>query len=147
MARSRLTHRVGSPPSIATKIRQVLCLLDLRQSVARRADALLKWQVCNLCKSEEQRMNLIRRGAIKLFFLCLVTFAIAFGMRRMFFWDVRPVSWNQEPPQNGALEAAFLLLSIENIAAVVAVIALVFISAVWIHQRWRSRPQHIANSK
>ena len=70
------------------------------------------------------------RAAIKLFLLGLLTFALAFILRRVFFWDVMPVSWDQEPPQTGALEAAFLLLSIENIAAVVSALALVF--AAWL---------------
>jgi hypothetical protein len=31
--------------------------------------------------------------------------------------NVKPIGWSDERPQNGALEMAFLLLSIENIAA------------------------------
>ena len=65
------------------------------------------------------------RAAIELLLLSVATFAAAFVTRRMLLWDVKPVSWDSEPPQNGALEAAYLLLSIENIAAVVATIALV----------------------
>jgi hypothetical protein len=65
------------------------------------------------------------RGAIKLFVVGLLVFAIAFGLRRAFFADVAPVSWDQEPTSLWALGAAFLLLSLENIAAVVAVLSLV----------------------
>ena len=69
------------------------------------------------------------RAAKKVLVLGLMTFAVAFAIRRMFFWDVVPLSWDQPEPRTGALEAAFLLLSIENLAAVVAAIALA--SLLW----------------
>ena len=72
------------------------------------------------------------RSALKLGFAEIAVFALAFAARRLFFADVMPVSWDHEPPQNGALEAAFLLLSIENVAAVVAAIALTLGVALWI---------------
>jgi hypothetical protein len=70
------------------------------------------------------------RSAVRLLLLSLASFAVAFALRRIFFSDVKPVSWDETPPQTGALEAAFLLLSIENVAAVVAAIALVFVADV-----------------
>jgi len=73
----------------------------------------------------------IMRHAEYLLLLSLMVFAAAFALRRAFFWDVKPISWDYTPPQNGALEAAFLLLSIENIAAVVSAIAIVFIIGMW----------------
>ncbi len=76
------------------------------------------------------------RSSIKLLFLGLLTFAAAFGLRRAFFWDVMPVSPDQEPPRTGALEAAYLLLTIENIAAVVAAIGLVFAFTLLIRGWW-----------
>ena len=81
------------------------------------------------------KTNLLRATG-EIFVLSLTIFAAAFVTRRMLFWDVMPVSWDQEPPQNGALEAAFLLLSIENTAAVVAAIALVS-AGVLMLRRWR----------
>ena len=63
--------------------------------------------------------------ALRLFVLALIVFAIAFGLRHTFFWDVTPVSWDQEPQSLWALAAAFLLRSLENIAAVVAGLALI----------------------
>ncbi len=63
------------------------------------------------------------RAAIKLLFLGLLTFAAVFIVRREFFSDVMPVSWEQETPHAGALVTAYLLLTIENVAAIVAVIA------------------------
>jgi len=47
--------------------------------------------------------------ALKLFVLAVIVFAVAFGLRRAFFWDVTPVSWDQEPQSLWALGAAFLL--------------------------------------
>jgi len=71
------------------------------------------------------------RAAIIFLFSSLAVFGIAFSIRWTFLWDIKPVSWDYEPPQNGALEAAFFLLSIENVAAVVAVIAAVFATALY----------------
>jgi hypothetical protein len=82
------------------------------------------------------------RAAIRLLLLSVLVFAAAVSARLIFFWDVKPVSWDQEPPQNGALEAAFLLLSIENVAAVVAAIALAVIAALWFQKRLRKRALH-----
>jgi len=62
---------------------------------------------------------------LKLFVLALIVFAVAFALRRAFPWDVAPVSWDQEPQSLWALCAAFLLRSLENIAAVVAGLALI----------------------
>jgi hypothetical protein len=64
-------------------------------------------------------------AVLKLFVLAVIVFAVAFGLRRTFFWDVMPVSWDQEPQSLWALGAAFLLHSLENIAGVVAGVALI----------------------
>ncbi len=71
------------------------------------------------------------RYAIHLLLFSLASVAVAFALRRAFFWDIKPVSWDYTPPQNGALEAAFLLLSIENVAGVVAAIAFVYVAVTW----------------
>jgi hypothetical protein len=75
------------------------------------------------------------RAMLKLFVLALVVFAISFGLRRALFWNVMPVSWGQDPQSLWALGAAFLLDSVENMAAVVAALALVAASVF----RWRGR--------
>jgi hypothetical protein len=75
------------------------------------------------------------RATLKLFILALIVFAVSFGVRRVFFWNVTPVSWDQDPQSLWALGAAFLLHSVENIAAVVGVLALVVALVSW----WRSR--------
>jgi hypothetical protein len=75
------------------------------------------------------------RYAEHLLFLSLTVFAVSFALRRAFFWDIKPISWDYTPPQNGALEAAFLLLTIENVAAVVSAIAVVCLVCIW----WKAR--------
>jgi hypothetical protein len=74
-------------------------------------------------------------AALKLFVLALIIFAVAFGLRRTFFWDVTPVSWDQEPQSLWALGAAFLLRSLENIAAVVAGLTLIAAGALRLIRR------------
>ena len=74
-------------------------------------------------------------AALKLFVLALIIFAVAFGLRRTFFWDVTPVSWDQEPQSLWALGAAFLLRSLENTAAVVAGLTLIAAGALRLIRR------------
>jgi hypothetical protein len=74
---------------------------------------------------------------LKLFVLAVIVFAVSFGLRRAFFWDVVPVSWDQEPQSLWALGAAFLLRSLENIAGVVAGLALIVAAALRLI-RWRA---------
>jgi len=78
------------------------------------------------------------RAVIKLLLLSLLTFAATFAARRVFFWDVMPVSWSEDPSPTGALMTAYLLLSLENVAAAVAAIALVVGLALWIGGRPRA---------
>ena len=40
-------------------------------------------------------------AALKLFVLALIVFALAFGLRRTFFWDVTPVSWDRSRNRSG----------------------------------------------
>ena len=74
---------------------------------------------------------------IKVFVFTLIVFAVAFGLRRAFFWDVAPVSWEQEPQSLWALGVAYLLCTLENIAAVVAGLALTVAVALRVI-RWRA---------
>jgi len=61
---------------------------------------------------------------LKLFVASVAAFAAAFAMLWLFFRDVAPVSWEQTPPSLWALGAAFLLRSVENLAAAVAALTL-----------------------
>ena len=76
------------------------------------------------------------RAAFEILLLGLVTFAAAFVIRRAYFWDVMPLSWDHPAPQNGTLEAAYFLLTVENIAGCVAAIALAAIGVLYV-RRWR----------
>ena len=80
------------------------------------------------------------RAAVKLLLLSLLAFAVAFVLRRMFFWNVMPISWDQEMPPTGELETAFLLLSVQNTAAVTAVIALAAGLWLWIVRYRKAAP-------
>jgi hypothetical protein len=71
------------------------------------------------------------RAAITLTLVALVTFAVAFITRHVFFANVMPVSWDQEAVSTGALVMAYALLSIENVAAIVAALALVADLVLW----------------
>ena len=84
--------------------------------------------------SKRAKMTLMR-AVIKLTLLSLLTFTATFAARRIFFWDVMPVSWSQDPSPTGALMTAYLLLSLENVAAAVAAIALMAGLALWISGR------------
>jgi len=74
-------------------------------------------------------------AALKLFVFALIVFAVAFGLRRTFFCHVTPVSWDQEPQSLWALGAAFLLRSLENIAAAVAGLTLIAAGALRLIRR------------
>lgn len=80
------------------------------------------------------------RAALKLFVASLAVFGLALAMRRMLFWDIKPVSWEQDSQPVWALETAFLLRSIENLGLAVAVIMLVVALGLWINRRRRREP-------
>ena len=74
---------------------------------------------------------------LKVFVFALIAFSVAFGLRRAFFWDVTPVSWEQESQSLWDLGVAYLLCTVENIAAVVAGLALIVAAALRVI-RWRA---------
>jgi hypothetical protein len=69
---------------------------------------------------------------LKLLVLSVAAGASAFAMRRIFLSDIVPVAWADEPQAPWAVIAAFLLRAVENIAAVVAVVAIIMLAARWI---------------
>jgi hypothetical protein len=76
------------------------------------------------------------RAPFGMLLLSAVIFVAALFTRWMFLWDVQSVSWDYAPPPtNVALDAAFLLLSIQNVAAVVAVISLGCLCVLSIRRR------------
>jgi hypothetical protein len=75
------------------------------------------------------------RSMLRLLVLALIAFAGAYGLRRAFFWDVTPVSWDQDPTSLWALGSAFLLRSVENLAAFVAALSLIVAFTLWLRGR------------
>jgi hypothetical protein len=73
----------------------------------------------------------------KVFWLAVITFAIAFGTARLLVSDVVPVGYAEEPQASWAVLTAFLLRAIELTAAWVAVIALVVMFGAWALDRAR----------
>jgi hypothetical protein len=66
----------------------------------------------------------------------VLTFVAAFVTRHAFFADVVPLSWDQEATPTLPLVLAYLLLSIENVAAAVAAISIVADVVLWSRRRW-----------
>jgi len=93
--------------------------------------------LCRHVRTCEERYSISIATVLKLFAFALIIFAVAFGLRRTFLWDVTPVSWDQDPQSLWALGAAFLLRSLENIAVVVAGLALIVAGAMRLI-RWRA---------
>jgi uncharacterized BrkB/YihY/UPF0761 family membrane protein len=87
-------------------------------------------------RSTRSSSSSVARSAVPLLLLSVTVFASAFALRNAFFSDIEPISRDYAPPQNGALEAAFLLLAIENAAAIVSVIAIVIAALAW----WKGAP-------
>lgn len=77
----------------------------------------------------------------KVVLLFSAVFAVAFAAERTFVPDVVPVGFAEEPQPFWMVETAFLLRSVELMAAGVAIIALVLMLAAWA-TRWRHRHTH-----
>jgi len=85
-------------------------------------------------------MEIPMSAAIKFSVLGLVTFFVALIARWAFFWNVEPLAAEQSPAPTGALEAAFLLLSIQNVGPAVGMVALLVAAALWIGRcHWAKR--------
>ncbi len=87
------------------------------------------------------------RIALKLYILSVLVFAAAFAVRHAFFWDVTPVSWDQEPQSLWALGAAFLLRSMENTAVAVGAISLAVAAALSVGRRWLPQAPKLRDGK
>ena len=76
---------------------------------------------------------------LKVLLTSLAVAGAAFATERMFVPHIVPVAWADEPQPLWAVEAAFLLRAVENIAATLALIACLVLVARWIG-RWLRRP-------
>jgi hypothetical protein len=75
------------------------------------------------------------RTSLLLLLVSIGVFAAAFAARMMLLPDVLPIASAEEAQSLWALEAAFLLRALENIAALSAVVVLVASAAQWAEQR------------
>ena len=81
------------------------------------------------------------RSSLLLLLVSIGVFAAAFVARTMFLPDIVPIAWAEEAQSLWALEAAFLLRALENIAALSVVLVLAASVAQWAEQRTvKSRP-------
>ena len=85
------------------------------------------------------RGSTILRAIIKTVFFGIVIFVAASLARHALFPDVMPVSWDYEPPETWSLQAAFLLLTIENMAAIILGIAAISLTALYVARLRRGR--------
>lgn len=80
------------------------------------------------------------KAGSKFFALFVVVFAAAFGAERMFVPDIVPIAFAEQPQPQWAVQLAFLLRTIEWLAASVAIISLAVMLAMWTKSRLGHRP-------
>ena len=80
------------------------------------------------------------KAGSKLLVLFVVVFAVAFGAERMFVPDIVPIAFAEQPQPQWAVQLAFLLRTIEWLAASVAIISLAVMLAMWTRRRLLHRP-------
>jgi hypothetical protein len=83
------------------------------------------------------------RGPATMLALLAAVYVLATATRRLFLSGVMPIADEEAPPSWWMLDAAFLVRSIENIAALAFVILLIIVLARWIrrasgHPGWDS---------
>jgi hypothetical protein len=71
------------------------------------------------------------RAAVTILLASVAAFLAAKIPLWIFFPDVKPVAWGEEAQSSERLQAAFLLLTVENLAVVGVVIALAAILTLW----------------
>jgi len=76
----------------------------------------------------------------QVFMLFAVVFGVAFGAERLFVPDVVPIAFAEEPQPQWSVQTAFLLRTIELMAAAVAIIALAIMLLTWARQLLGYRP-------
>ncbi len=75
----------------------------------------------------------------KIFWLAAAIFGVAFGAERLFVPDIVPVAFAEEPQPLWSVQAAFVLRSVELMAAGVAIIALALMLGAWAKSLLRQR--------
>jgi lysylphosphatidylglycerol synthetase-like protein (DUF2156 family) len=75
------------------------------------------------------------RSILRLLIGAIVVYAAAMAAQRFFVPNVVAIAATEEPQPLWALETAFVLRSIENIALFVAIILIALIAAQWVRRR------------
>jgi hypothetical protein len=75
------------------------------------------------------------RAGLKIVLGSLAIFAIAFTLQRLLVPDVMPIAWADAPQALWAVELAFLLRAIENVAIFVVLVLAVVSGAQWAARR------------
>jgi hypothetical protein len=73
----------------------------------------------------------------KIVFAAAVLFGLAFGAERLFVPDVVPVAYAEDPQPLWSVQVAFVLRSVELMAAGAGGIALVLMFGAWARRRLR----------
>jgi hypothetical protein len=76
-------------------------------------------------------------AGLKIFLLSVASFALAFGAERLFVPDIVPIAFAEEPQPQWAVQLAFFLRTVEGMAAIVAILALVLSVGAWARGRLR----------
>ena len=79
------------------------------------------------------------RAAVKLLLWSGVTLLITLIPLRIFFSDVKPIAWSEVTQTSIRLQAAFFLLTVENIALFGAALALIAMFTLWVRS-YRAAP-------
>jgi hypothetical protein len=77
-------------------------------------------------------------SAMKILFMSTAVYLLALAAQHIIVPNIVPIAWAQEPQPLWAVQVAFLLVSIENTAAFVALIVLMLVAARWVQRRWQA---------
>jgi hypothetical protein len=80
------------------------------------------------------------RGPVAMLALLAALYVLATATRRLFLSDVVPIADERAPQSMWMLDAAFLVRSVENIAALGFAILLIIVLARWIRMLTSGRP-------
>jgi hypothetical protein len=80
------------------------------------------------------------RAGLIFFLLFAVVFGVALGAERLWVPDIVPIAFAEEPQPGWAVQLAFLLRTIELMAAAVSIIALAVMFGAWANSKLRHRP-------
>ncbi len=80
-------------------------------------------------------------GMLKLLLLSLTVFIGLAAVDHFVMPPTAPVAWGNDPQPLWQVEIAFLLRTLENVAAMIAVVIVLLAAASYIRRRWRPDAQ------